>query len=414
MLQCLECQQTVATIDNRHLAQCCGLTLQEYALRHKLPLDILVSHELLNHRDDVSDYAMPEQTPRHRAQLIVTAIEALGLMQRDQDFLFIAGEVRRLDQLFWLQQGLQDYGFQFRQEYVFNDRTHRVVASNKLKTIKRDLVYSRASEIEALSTPDFLLFLSIAMALGAEFYGGYLFLKYAHQPYADVICQRLAEQHKITLIVLEPIQHNTILLRARSRDDTRALLHLLKAELHAIPHSEEHFYRTTPQASVTKELVFDSAHFITDHPGSCANLHGGRYNLHVTLHDQIDPYTGFVMDYGYLKTVVEQRVIQHLDHKNLNLADAALSWRSTTELLSAFIWQQLIDYLPNLSELLIYETDRSYCRFSGPTLEALQQGAACLPTPFDSPHLGQSLVRRRTFDANYPVRLELVKQKRKP
>lgn len=413
MPQCLECHQAVTAIDNQHLIQCCGLTLQEYALRHKLPLDILVPPEQLNQIDDLSGYSVPKQSPDNRAKLIVSAMNALGLIRSDKDFLFITGEVRRLDQLFWLQQALEGYRFQFRQEYIFNDSTHRVAAYNKLKTIKRELVYSDPTDINTLSTSDFLFFLSINIAFGAEYYGGYLFLNYADERYVDVICERLVQQHKITLIALEPIQHNTALLRSCTLNDTRALLHLLKSELCAIPYTEEHFYRTTPQASVSKELVFDSAHFITDHSGSCANLHGGRYNLHVTLQDQINPYTGFVMDYGYLKTVVSHRVIKHLDHRNLNLADASLAWRSTTELLSAFIWQQLIDYLPSLSELLIYETDSSYCRFSGPTLEELQQGAECLPSPFCSPQLGQSLVRRRAFHANHPVHLELVAQKKR-
>ena len=51
-MRCLECGNEVPLIDNEHLAQCYGLTLQEYALRHKLLLDILVPPSQINAIDD--------------------------------------------------------------------------------------------------------------------------------------------------------------------------------------------------------------------------------------------------------------------------------------------------------------------------------------------------------------------------
>ena len=51
-MRCLECGKEVIHLDNEHLAQCCGLTLQECALRHKLPLDILVPPSQINATDD--------------------------------------------------------------------------------------------------------------------------------------------------------------------------------------------------------------------------------------------------------------------------------------------------------------------------------------------------------------------------
>ena len=51
-MRCLECDKEVPLLDNEHLARCCGLTLQEYALRHKLPLDILVPPSQINATDD--------------------------------------------------------------------------------------------------------------------------------------------------------------------------------------------------------------------------------------------------------------------------------------------------------------------------------------------------------------------------
>ena len=408
MMQCLECGKEVPYLDNEHLVQCCGLTLHEYALRHKLPLDILVPATLLNEYDDPSAYSYRQGGASNNAKLVLATLTACGVMNSDDNFLLIPGEVRRLDFLFWLQQSLSDYGFEFKQEYIYNDDTHRVVALNHLKTPLHTLDSYQLAELERLSSDSFLRFVAVSIALKAELYGGYLFLRYREAQYAEWVRNRLDRSFKIQFVKLDAIGSEEVLLRSKTLADSRALLHLVERMLDEMPCSRERFYSTLPQASVTKELVFDAAHFITDHTGSCANLHGGRYNLHVTICDSVDPYNGFVMDYGYLKAVVAERVIKKLDHKSLNFSDPTLSWRSSTELLSAFIWQQLIDYLPNLSELLIYETDSSYCRFSGPALEELQNGVECMPSAFAQKQLGHSPIRRRVLKTSHPVRLDLV------
>jgi hypothetical protein len=83
-----------------------------------------------------------------------------------------------------------------------------------------------------------------------------------------------------------------ILLRTLTRSDTDHLLALLRGDLLKIPGAMARFAQKTPEVTVSKELVFDVAHFITDHPAKCSNLHGGRYLLHVKVRDRIDPETG--------------------------------------------------------------------------------------------------------------------------
>ena len=129
-------------------------------------------------------------------------------------------------------------------------------------------------------------------------------------------------------------------------------------------HVRYEFYQETPKASITKKLVFDSAHFITDHDGKCKNLHGGRYDIEITIKDRIDPTTGFVIDYSLIKNITKNLIINKFDHKTLNLTCPELSWRSSTEFLSIFIWEELIEYLPNLKKIKIYETETSHCEYS--------------------------------------------------
>ena len=167
------------------------------------------------------------------------------------------------------------------------------------------------------------------------------------------------------------------------------------------------FHPDTPEVTVSKEVVFDSAHFLTDHPAKCSNLHGGRYVLHVKVRGQIDPITGCVLDYGYLKRVVNTRVVERFDHHTLNYAGPELAWRSTTELLSVYIWEQLIDFLPELIELTLYETPQSWCQYSGPDLETWQrQGSQPLLGRFTDPALGHSPWRHwlRTWDGQHEKR----------
>lgn len=400
-MKCLSCKRDFAQITNDHLVECCGLTLQEYALRYGLTLDVLISEEWLNRRENVAEYPS-RKTVSKSARLILAALNAVGVLQKQDDFAIIPGEVRKLDQLLWFADHLRGYGFQFRQEYIFNDATHRVVAINRLKAKRTNIPADLSLDYAALNTADLLQLVSIWAAVSANFYGNYVFLE-LHESDADAFCARFTETFRVHFKRLDAERPGFCLLRTRTAGDADALLKLIKARAAEIPNITERYYQPQPTALVAKELVFDSAHFITDHPDKCANLHGGRYTLLVKVYDRIDPITGFVVDYAYLKSVVKRQVIEHLDHKNLNLADAALSWRSSTELINMYIWRQIIDYLPNLYELQTYETTQSYCSFCGPALDEMEQSDDALPMSyFQSAELGHSELRRRLLGNAMP------------
>ena len=55
--------------------------------------------------------------------------------------------------------------------------------------------------------------------------------------------------------------------------------------------------------------------------GKCSNpnWHGHNYELFVTVKGPVDPETGFVVDLKILSSIIKERVIEHLDHKNINL-----------------------------------------------------------------------------------------------
>jgi 6-pyruvoyltetrahydropterin/6-carboxytetrahydropterin synthase len=56
--------------------------------------------------------------------------------------------------------------------------------------------------------------------------------------------------------------------------------------------------------------------------GKCANLpgHGHNYRLYVTVAGEPDPRTGFIVDLGELDRLVNEEVVDRLDHQHLNAA----------------------------------------------------------------------------------------------
>lgn len=105
--------------------------------------------------------------------------------------------------------------------------------------------------------------------------------------------------------------------------------------------------------------------------GLCSNpnWHGHNYELDVTVDGEIDPETGFVMDLKRLRDLVESRVIEDVDHRNLNLD---VGWMEglipTTENLVVAIWDRLVSVMPDgveLVRLILYETPRNYVEYTG-------------------------------------------------
>ena len=107
--------------------------------------------------------------------------------------------------------------------------------------------------------------------------------------------------------------------------------------------------------------------------GDCANpnWHGHNYELDVTVEGPVDPETGFVMDLKHLKELVERRVLDDVDHKNLNIEVAWLHGiNPSTENVAVAIWDRLERVLPagvRLATVLLRETPRNWVEYTGPS-----------------------------------------------
>ncbi len=70
---------------------------------------------------------------------------------------------------------------------------------------------------------------------------------------------------------------------------------------------------------ITKHFDFETAHALYGYDGKCKNIHGHSYHLHVTvigipIDDDQHPKNGMVMDFGDLKVIVKNEIINKLDH----------------------------------------------------------------------------------------------------
>lgn len=70
---------------------------------------------------------------------------------------------------------------------------------------------------------------------------------------------------------------------------------------------------------ITKIFTFETAHVLYNYDGKCKNLHGHSYKLFVTVKgtpiDDINhPKNGMVVDFGDIKKIVNEQIVNPWDH----------------------------------------------------------------------------------------------------
>jgi 6-pyruvoyltetrahydropterin/6-carboxytetrahydropterin synthase len=112
---------------------------------------------------------------------------------------------------------------------------------------------------------------------------------------------------------------------------------------------------------VSKRFRFEAAHRLPRYQGPCFELHGHSYELHVTLEMPVDDDTGMTLDFFVLEASVKRRVLDRLDHRNIN--DTLDN--PTAENIAIWIWEQLKDEFPALQEIKLFETPDSSVTYRG-------------------------------------------------
>ncbi|MBI2729164.1 MAG: 6-carboxytetrahydropterin synthase [Sphingobacteriales bacterium] len=105
--------------------------------------------------------------------------------------------------------------------------------------------------------------------------------------------------------------------------------------------------------------------------GKCANenWHGHNYELYVTVKGTPNPDTGFLYDVKKLSIIIKDKVIEKIDHRNLNIdVDFMQGKMCSTENLAMGIWNELVPHLPSeikLHCIKLYETASIYVEYYG-------------------------------------------------
>lgn len=134
---------------------------------------------------------------------------------------------------------------------------------------------------------------------------------------------------------------------------------------------------------IRNEIQFDMAHYLQDYNGKCANIHGHRYRLSVSvaaedLHRE-GHLRGMVDDFSFIKKLLKS-IEEQFDHKLLvedcergrKIADSLvkegfdillLPFRPTCEEMSRYIYRKLKSEGLAVSRVELYETPGNSCTY---------------------------------------------------
>jgi 6-pyruvoyltetrahydropterin/6-carboxytetrahydropterin synthase len=128
---------------------------------------------------------------------------------------------------------------------------------------------------------------------------------------------------------------------------------------------------------ISRRETFNAAHQLRDPGlsdaendrlyGKCANLHGHNYVLEVVVAGEIDPSTGYVLDLKQLSDLISRRIVEDVDHRNLN---TDVYWLEglipTAENVAVACWERLRSELPagSLRSVRLWETDKNWAEVS--------------------------------------------------
>jgi len=139
---------------------------------------------------------------------------------------------------------------------------------------------------------------------------------------------------------------------------------------------------------ITKHFDFEAAHALHGYDGKCKNIHGHSYQLYVTIigtpiDDTSHPKNGMVLDFGDLKRIVKDEIVDIFDHsivlnknsEHLELAKkisdyshriVMVDYQPTSEMMLVDFSKKIQTKLPNfvqLHSLKLYETNNSYAEW---------------------------------------------------
>jgi len=118
---------------------------------------------------------------------------------------------------------------------------------------------------------------------------------------------------------------------------------------------------------LTIQTHFAAAHNLLHYQGDCENLHGHNWKVEVTVNTETLDEAGLGIDFKLLKQQTKQ-VMDQLDHKYLNDLDAFKNISPSSEHISRFIYERLLQglaaYDVTLEKVTVWESDNAYASYT--------------------------------------------------
>ena len=128
--------------------------------------------------------------------------------------------------------------------------------------------------------------------------------------------------------------------------------------------------------SLTTESSFDAAHFLTNYNGKCANIHGHRWRIVLTVSG--NPINGMVVDFNTIKKDLKE-VCDYFDHTfivennslkkelfdmlNEEFTLRVVPFRTTAENFSKYFYD-LLSKKYEVREVAVYETPNNCAKYT--------------------------------------------------
>lgn len=137
--------------------------------------------------------------------------------------------------------------------------------------------------------------------------------------------------------------------------------------------------------SITKHLTFDAAHYLLNptyskeenmamfhkcslyKEGGKEEPHGHTYHIEVTIAGTISEVNGFIIDFKDLKKILEDGILERMDHRLLNNIPYFKDKPTTIENILHYVWDAIMDQINDLrpgdawlEKIRMWETPNSF------------------------------------------------------
>jgi len=119
------------------------------------------------------------------------------------------------------------------------------------------------------------------------------------------------------------------------------------------------------RVELAREYAFEAAHRLPNVPADhkCARMHGHSFRVEVRVAGEVNPASGWLMDFADISALVEPLLESELDHRTLN--DVPGLENPTSEVLCGWLWARLAPRIPELCEVTVHETCTARCAYRG-------------------------------------------------